>query len=106
MTAVPEPTARPVFPTPGPVGVLTDGPIFSEPAKYLVIDGESDLHYVYDANGEFVCCFNAEYSDDPDYSSEAGLYTAYQNLNVPSKDSVSRYFEWQIIAHKSNWFKP
>ncbi|MBO4879490.1 MAG: hypothetical protein J5544_04460 [Clostridia bacterium] len=71
------PSARPAYPTPGPVGVLTDGPIFSEPAKYLVIDGESDLHYVYDANGELVCCFNAEYSDDPDYSSEAGLYTEF-----------------------------
>ena len=72
-----EPTPRPVFPTPGPTGVLTDGPIFTEPAKYLVIDGESDLHYVYDAAGELVCSFRAGYADDPSYYTEAGFYTEF-----------------------------
>ena len=63
-----EPTAAPTlapFPTPGRTGRLTDGPIFPEPAKYLVISGESDLHYVYNNMGELVRIFrgmNGEYT--------------------------------------------
>ena len=59
-TEVPEPTEAPDFSALLPkMGKLVDGPIFPEPFKYLVLPGESNMHYVYDANGELLYSFAA-----------------------------------------------
>ena len=71
----PKPTGRPAAPPnvgempsfPGAVqlGNLIGGELFPEPGMYFVLNGESDLKYVYDRFGELVTTFGAA---DNEYS--------------------------------------
>lgn len=63
----------PSFPGAVQLGNLIGGELFSEPGTYLVLNGESDLHYVYDRFGELVTTFGAE---DNEFSpwGRAGIY--------------------------------
>lgn len=56
-TAPPDMGEMPDFPSTVRLGNLIGGELFPEPAKYLVIPGESGLHYVYDNRGELVDTF-------------------------------------------------
>ncbi|MBR3383267.1 MAG: PT domain-containing protein [Clostridia bacterium] len=74
----PEPTEKPDFSGLIPqTGRLCEGPIFPEPAKYLVISGEGDNFYVYDNMGELVKVFKAvedEYAfGGPGFYGEDGI---------------------------------
>ena len=66
-TNTPEPTEAPVFPGVPQTGKLVDGPIFTEPGKYLVLKGDGDLFYVYNSMGEFVKTISAV-DDEYDHS--------------------------------------
>ena len=54
-------------------GNLTGGPIFPEPFKYLVLQGDGSLHYVYDNMGELLYSFAAPVYEDG--GSSWGLFT-------------------------------
>ncbi len=56
-------------------GRLVDGPIFPEPYKYLVLSGESDMHYVYNNMGELLYSFSAFVDEEGDPPC-SGLFTA------------------------------
>lgn len=83
-TAAPteEPTAPPipaiVFPTPGRLGNLVNGEaVLPEGMAYFVLDGESDVHYVYDRFGELLATFTAPSDDFNCWSNSAGIYGEY-----------------------------
>ncbi len=92
-TAPPDYGEMPSFPGSVQLGKLIEGEIFPESAKYLVIPGESGLHYVYDRNGELVdtflstgCMSDADGQDDMH-----GLYGAYgicHGYSLKDKTSV------------------
>ena len=77
-----EPTAPPtpaaVFPTPGRLGNLVNGEaVLPEGMAYFVLDGESDIHYVYDRYGELTATFTAPSDDFNCWSDSAGIYGEY-----------------------------
>lgn len=73
-TEAPVPTAAPDFSALIPkTGNLVGGPIFPEPFKYLVLSGDSSLHYVYDNMGELLYSFAAPVYEDG--CSSWGLFT-------------------------------
>ena len=92
----PEPPAEtpvPVYPTPGALGKLCEGPIFPEPVKYLVLKGDGDLFYVYNNIGELVRAFSAvddEY--DHTYAGFFGEDGICHNVRVATGEHVP-YFE-------------
>ncbi|MBQ4429547.1 MAG: PT domain-containing protein [Clostridia bacterium] len=63
-TAPPDTGEMPSFPGAIKTGNLIGGPLFDEPAKYFMIPGESDMHYVYDRFGELVAILNRERHED------------------------------------------
>lgn len=73
------PTAEPpVFPTPGRLGNLLNGEaVLPEGMAYFVLDGESDIHYVYDRYGELEATFTAPSDDFKGWSDFAGIYGKY-----------------------------
>lgn len=80
------PTAEPtaplapavVFPTPGRLGNLVNGgSVLPEGMAYFVLDGESDIHYVYDRFGELLTTFTAPSDDFNCWSDSAGIYGEY-----------------------------
>ena len=77
------PTAVPRANPAGTLGNLSGEALFDEPVKYLVLNGESDLHYVYDRFGTLVTTFNAadEYVDSifggPGFYGEYGAPCGY-----------------------------
>lgn len=85
-----EPTAPLVFPTPGRLGKLIDGPLFDEPAAYFVLEGESDLKYVFDRFGELVTVINAAEYEEPNWSQHPAFYTEH---GMPYGYSIERG-EW------------
>lgn len=85
-----EPTAPLVFPTPGRMGKLIDGPLFDEPAAYFVLEGESDLKYVFDRFGELVTVINAAEYEEPNWSQYPAFYTEH---GMPYGYSIERG-EW------------
>ncbi len=69
-----------VFPTPGRLGNLVNGaPVLPEGMEYFVLDGESDLKYVYDRFGKITAVFNAapDFDFDWSWSNEPGIYGEY-----------------------------
>ena len=64
-TAPPDAGEMPSFPGAVQLGNLIGGELFPEPGMYFVLNGESDLKYVYDRFGELVTTFGAE---DNEYS--------------------------------------
>lgn len=64
-TAPPDVGEMPSFPGAVQLGNLIGGELFPEPGMYFVLNGESDLKYVYDRFGELVTTFGAE---DNEYS--------------------------------------
>ncbi|MBR0135202.1 MAG: hypothetical protein IJM18_03295 [Clostridia bacterium] len=97
-TPVPTATPAPVYEFPDPIrmGRLVDGPIFPEPAKYLVMKGESDIFYVYDGMGELVRSFHAVESE---YAwGSAGFYGEdgiCQNVRVSTGEAVPYFCIFQ-----------
>lgn len=85
-----EPTPALVFPTPGRMGKLIDGPLFDEPAAYFVLEGESDLKYVFDRFGELVTVINAAEYEEPNWSQHPAFYTEH---GMPYGYSIERG-EW------------
>lgn len=85
-----EPTPALVFPTPGRLGKLIDGPLFDEPAAYFVLEGESDLKYVFDRFGELVTVINAAEYEEPNWSQHPAFYTEH---GMPYGYSIERG-EW------------
>ena len=85
-TAPPDMGEMPDFPSTVRLGNLIGGELFPEPAKYLVILGESGLHYVYDNRGELVdtflstgCMSDADGRDDQHgFYSEHGICHGYR----------------------------
>lgn len=73
-TPADRPTDRPYYPQVPKTGNLTGGEIFPEPAEYLVINGESDVHYVFDRFGELVDVFHCEYSEYNNWYCAEGFY--------------------------------
>lgn len=74
-TEAPAPTETPDFSALIPkTGRLTDGPIFPEPFKYLVLPGDGNLHYVFNSMGEFLYSF-AALDNEMDGCSSSGLFT-------------------------------
>ncbi len=101
-----EPTAEPTEePAPAPTeapdfsglipktGKLCEGPIFPEPAKYLVISGEGDNFYVYDNMGELVKIFNAvedEYAFGiPGFYGEDGIC---ENVLISTGEKLDEFY--------------
>lgn len=76
-TAVP--TAEPiVFPTPGRLGNLVNGEaVLPDGMEYFVLDGESNIRYVYDRYGELVTSFNAAEDGWLREWSVSGIYGKY-----------------------------
>ena len=74
----PAPTVIPIdapdFPELPKLGNLTGGALLTGDAAYLVINGESDLHYVYDRFGEFVAVFHAGWYKGVRWSQLPGIY--------------------------------
>ncbi|MBR5948700.1 MAG: PT domain-containing protein [Clostridia bacterium] len=69
------PTAEPlVFPTPGRTGNLIGGTLFDEPAKYFLIHGESNMHYVYDNCGALIASFSAGFDESSSWHTSSGFY--------------------------------
>ncbi|MBR0155992.1 MAG: hypothetical protein IJM20_00535 [Clostridia bacterium] len=104
-TATPEPTPRPrpTYPAAPKLGKLIDGPLFEEPIKYFVIDGESSLHYVYDAMGELVCTFSA-----PDYeniwgSGFFGEYGRPYDFDLHTMQQCEHYEFFEDFAFKLDY---
>ncbi|MBR3298780.1 MAG: PT domain-containing protein [Clostridia bacterium] len=63
-TAPPDAGEMPSFPGAVQLGNLIGGELFPEPGMYFVLNGESDLKYVYDRFGELVSSFNiTDYED-------------------------------------------
>ena len=84
------PTPALVFPTPGRMGNLVGGPLFDEPAAYFVLDGESDLKYVFNRFGELVTVFNAADYEEANWSGSPAFYGAH---GMPYGYSIERG-EW------------
>lgn len=104
-TVTPEPTPRPrpTYPAAPKLGKLIDGPLFEEPIKYFVIDGESSLHYVYDAMGELVCTFSA-----PDYeniwgSGFFGEYGRPYDFDLHTMQQCEHYEFFEDFAFKLDY---
>ncbi len=79
-TEAPGTPAKPelVFPTPGRLGNLVNGEaVLPEGMEYFVLDGESDIHYVYDRFGELEATFTAPSDDYTCWSNAAGIYGEY-----------------------------
>lgn len=82
-----EPTHAQLFPTPGRMGNLVNGEsVLPEGMEYFVLDGESDIRYVYDRFGELVTAFRAR-ADFNCWSNSAGIYGEY---GVPYGYSIKR----------------
>ncbi len=73
------PTEEPIaFPTPSRLGNLVNGEaVLPEGMAYFVLDGESDIHYVYDRFGELKATFTAPSDDFNCWSDSAGIYGEY-----------------------------
>ena len=99
----PVPTERPDFSGLIPqTGRLTDGPIFPEPFKYLVLQGDSNLHYVYNDMGELLYSFAAE-NDEDDPSACWGLFTeegicCWHRLSDNSEVKPFKLFDGMAIS--------
>ncbi|MBR0135201.1 MAG: hypothetical protein IJM18_03290 [Clostridia bacterium] len=68
--ATPAPSEAPEygdFPEMPKLGRLTDGPIFPEPAKYLVLPGESNMHYVFNNMGELLGSFAMSTDEETEF---------------------------------------
>ena len=114
-TAAPteEPTAPStpalVFPTPGRLGNLVNGgSVLPEGMAYFVLDGESDVHYVYDRFGELLATFTAPSDDFNCWSNSAGIYGEYgvpygycikrgEMMPADIMDFANRLFEYRKI---------
>ena len=72
-TAPPDSGEMPSFPGAVQLGNLIGGELFPEPGMYFVLDGESDLKYVYDRFGELVTTFGAE-DNEFNHWDRAGIY--------------------------------
>ena len=105
----PEPPAGtpvPVYPTPGKLGKLCEGPIFPEPAKYLVLKGESDLYYVYDDMGELVRIFSAESNDltygQPGFFGEDGICVS---VRISTGEKLDPFNLFGDIVIRKGWYE-
>ena len=111
-TAAPSavPTAEPlVFPTPSRLGNLVNGgSVLPEGMAYFVLDGESDIHYVYDHFGELLTTFTAPSDDFNCWSDSAGIYGEYgvpygycikrgEMMPADIIDFANRLFEYRKI---------
>ena len=98
----PAPSDNPYLPK---LGRLCEGPIFPEPAKYLVISGESDIFYVYDNMGELVNTFHAvedEYAwGYPGFFGEEGIC---EGVRVSDGEVVPYFNLFQDMIFYTSWF--
>ena len=73
-------------------GKLVEGPIFPDPAKYLVISGEGDIFYVYDNMGDLVRTFKGvedEYSwGSPGFYGEDGIC---ENVRISTGEVLPKF---------------
>ena len=104
-TAAPSaPSGASVSPFMPKLGRLCDGPIFPEPAKYLVVSGESDIFYVYDNMGELVKTFHAvedEYAwGYPGFFGEDGIC---ENVRISTGDKVSGFSLFDDMIFTISW---
>ncbi len=103
-TAAPGPQERPTLPPdfsgdtpafPGAVrlGNLIGGELFPESAKYFVLDGESDLHYVYDRFGTLVTTFNRTEYEYTDWDGEGfyGEHGAPYGYSIERGENLPEY---------------
>jgi hypothetical protein len=104
------PTEEPIaFPTPGRLGNLVNGEaVLPEGVAYFVLDGESDVHYVYDRFGELLATFTAPSDDFNCWSNSAGIYGEYgvpygycikrgEMMPADIIDFANRLFEYRKI---------
>ncbi len=105
VTPDPNATPLPVYPTPGAIGKLCEGPIFPEPVKYLVLKGESDHFYVYNNMGELIRSFSAvddEYAFGwPGFFGEDGIC---ENVRIATGETVEPFALFGDFILRTVWY--
>lgn len=105
VTPDPNATPLPVYPTPGAIGKLCEGPIFPEPVKYLVLKGESDHFYVYNNMGELIRSFSAvddEYAFGwPGFFGEDGIC---ENVRIATGETVEPFALFGDFILRTEWY--
>ncbi|MBR4657909.1 MAG: hypothetical protein IKP26_01465 [Clostridia bacterium] len=102
-------TEAPAELTPNPflprIGRLCDGPIFPEPAKYLVISGESDNFYVYDNMGELIETFHAVEDDFAwGYAGFFGPEGICENVRIATGERVEPFDIFDDMVLRTSWY--
>ncbi len=102
-------TEAPAELTPNPflprIGRLCDGPIFPEPAKYLVISGESDNFYVYDNMGELIKTFHAVEDDFAwGYAGFFGPEGICENVRIATGEQVEPFDIFDDMVLRTSWY--
>ena len=95
-------------------GRLVDGPIFPEPIKYLVLSGDSSMHYVFNSMGEFLYSFAAIEYDSREYGT--GMFTedgicCWHRLSDNTVvepfvvfDNMVMYLDWDYDEFGDTWY--
>ena len=110
-TDEPAPTREPAEPAAADnplmprLGRLCDGPIFPEPAKYLVVSGESDIFYVYNNMGELISTFHAvedEYAWG--YAGFFGEEGICENVRISTGEKLEPFSLFQDMILFTSWY--